>query len=538
VPDLWLYLFISLRERSNVAVINGLIDRAAAAGYSSVVLGTWDLELLGSGVLPSTHEADLRTVLDHAASKGVAVIPQVFDFGHSKGITLLDPDLAEGQKVVGATFTVASDGHSLLFNPGASTVANPGFETRSGNRFSGWATQEGTGTRTFADTAVHHSGAVSMRIAAGSGPARVGQTITLNARRQYHLSFWLKTSGFSGTIRARLTDAATGHPRNFDELSVKSTQDWTRYDTVVNSTTNSSLVLTVGAAGTTKGTAWIDDVALREVALFNVLRRSGTPLAVYDATTKAVFKEGTDYAPIADPLATSDGVFSQFHTPPTVQLPSGTHMLPGEKIKIDFYGVSTINQQTGACLTVPAIFSHLETLTAALDRIFPAGTTFLLNYDEIRHENTCGSCAALGLSAAGLLDNHLARAVSILRAKRPTARLLIWSDMFDPNHNAVALYYLANGSFVGSWTGLPSGIEILNWNLNKLATSLSFFSQLGRQQMIAGFYDRGDAATQARAEIAAAHGIAGVRGLMYTSFDSDYSQLEAFATAARAAWPP
>jgi hypothetical protein len=477
-------------------------------------------------------------VLAHAATKGVAVIPQVFDFGHSKGITLIDPDLAEGQKVTGANFTVASDGHSLVFNAGSSGALNGGFESHSGDRFSGWTTQEKTGTRTFADTSVHHSGLASLRIAAGTGPARVGQTIALNSRRQYHLTFWVRTSGFSGSIRGRLTDPATGRSRNFDELKVSATQGFTRYDTVVNSVTNTSLVLTVGAFGTTSGTAWIDDVSLREVALFNVLRRSGTPLKVYDPSTGAVFNESTDFAPIVDPLATSDGVFSVWHTPPTVQLPAGTRMRPGEKIKIDFYGVATINAQTGACLSDPAIYSHLQTLTAALNRIFPSGTTFLLNYDEIRHENTCGSCAALGKSAAGLLDDHLAKAVSILRAARPTARLFVWSDMFDPNHNAVETYYLANGSYVGSWTGLPAGIEILNWNLGKLTTSLTFFSQLGRSQMIAGFYDKGDAASAARAEIAAAHGIAGVRGLMYTSFDGNYSQLEAFATAARAAWPP
>jgi hypothetical protein len=107
--------------------------------------------------------------------------------------------------------------------------------------------------------------------------------------------------------------------------------------------------------------------------------------------------------------------------------------------------------------------------------------------------------------------------------------------MFDPNHNAHDVYYLVFGDLSGSWNGLTSDVRIMNWNLGN-AASLKFFSDAGHEQIIAGYYDSGDGATSATTELAAAQGISGVKGMMYTTWKNDFSQLEAYATGARAHW--
>ncbi len=56
------------------------------------------------------------------------------------------------------------------------------------------------------------------------------------------------------------------------------------------------------------------------------------------------------------------------------------------------------------------------------------------------------------------------------------------------------------------------------------------------KQVIAGYYDWGDGAKAATAELQAAQGGPGIQGLMYTTWADDYSQMAPFARAAKAGW--
>jgi hypothetical protein len=78
---------------------------------------------------------------------------------------------------------------------------------------------------------------------------------------------------------------------------------------------------------------------------------------------------------------------------------------------------------------------------------------------------------------------------------------------------------------------------VRNWHIGH-HDSLVFFSDLGHTQIIAGYYDAGDGTAAALRDLAAAEGVPGVRGLMYTTWASDWDALEAYADAARAAWQP
>jgi hypothetical protein len=85
-------------------------------------------------------------------------------------------------------------------------------------------------------------------------------------------------------------------------------------------------------------------------------------------------------------------------------------------------------------------------------------------------------------------------------------------------------------------------VIILNWNLGQLTNSLNWFAgtnvqqPVPHQQIIAGYYDSGDGTSAAQSELAAAAGIPGVLGIMYTTA-GDYSQLENFAASVYANWP-
>ncbi len=104
--------------------------------------------------------------------------------------------------------------------------------------------------------------------------------------------------------------------------------------------------------------------------------------------------------------------------------------------------------------------------------------------------------------------------------------------MFDPHHNAVDNYYLVNGSLKGSWDGLSRDVIIANWNSGKASESLKFFAGRGHRQVIAGYYDADDL-SNFRAWDAAARGVSGVFGFMYTTWQSKYNLLEKYGHAMR-----
>jgi len=115
-----------------------------------------------------------------------------------------------------------------------------------------------------------------------------------------------------------------------------------------------------------------------------------------------------------------------------------------------------------------------------------------------------------------MLANNVRSCAGILRQVNPGGRIYVWSDMFDPNHNAHANYYLTRGNFTNSWSGLDSDIIVVPWYYGQRAASLQFFAKLGNRQLIAGYYD--SAPTLVTNWLNAARPYAGICGVMYTTW--------------------
>jgi hypothetical protein len=150
--------------------------------------------------------------------------------------------------------------------------------------------------------------------------------------------------------------------------------------------------------------------------------------------------------------------------------------------------------------------------------------------DEIRVANWDESCQQRHLTPGQLLADKVRRCTKMIEELRPDAEIWDWSDMFDPVHNAVADYYAVNGSWAGSWEGLAPEVGIVNWANHLQGRNLKFFADRGHKQILAGFYD-GDGYPIDK-WLAAGAGLPGIVGVMYTTWQDDYSQLEAFAQQA------
>ncbi|MGH9582923.1 MAG: hypothetical protein ACRD4O_08315, partial [Bryobacteraceae bacterium] len=233
-----------------------------------------------------------------------------------------------------------------------------------------------------------------------------------------------------------------------------------------------------------------------------------------------------------------------YHDPAPVKLPRKTRLRPGQVVAMDFYAAFPVPGAYGMsmCMTAAGTRKWLERNAKALRGIVPEQADVLLSYDEIRQMNSCASCRAKHMTAGQLLAWSVGQSLSIYGSALPGKQFFIWNDMFDPYHNAVEHYYYVEGSLAGSWKGLPASVAILNWNLGSLKKSLRWFSGLdsrqpiAHHQVIAGYYDSGNGARDAQQELAAANGIPGIDGLMYTSWNNDYSQLESYADGVRKNW--
>jgi hypothetical protein len=260
------------------------------------------------------------------------------------------------------------------------------------------------------------------------------------------------------------------------------------------------------------------------VAFVNLVRRGGTPLAVRDAQGK-LLAEGKDFQRLVDPKMGHrlwKGSYDVWHEPPVLK----TGMPDGTRLSVSYYHAVTVNDdQANIC---PSEHKTIELLRDQARRMHAAwgAKGYMMSHDEIRVLNWCDACQKRGLDAGALLADNVRTCIQILREVNPGGRIYVWSDMFDPNHNAHKNYYLVRGDLSGSWEGLDKDVIVVPWYFEKRRQSLRFFAERGNRQVIAGYYDHDP--KQILQWLDAARDVKGVMGVIYTTWQSDYSDLEEF----------
>jgi hypothetical protein len=538
-PELWYFQHSYVNSPAGVQYCEGLIDQAAAAGYTGVVM--WDT---GINVLQYSwwNASYMQQVVQHAQSKGLKVMPLVAPYGHSTDILRRNPNWAEGEQVVGTQLQVEASGKTLQVVNSLPTLANSSFESGK----TGWFAYADAGT--VVDSSTAHTGLSSGLISGAlnaSGNARFYQSFAVHPWRQYHLRMYLKTQNFQGYTQMEVFgDNDFTYNRVNLPLNVATNQDWTAWDVAFNSGNHTNMSILTGVWGGNQGSLWFDDITVEETALVYVLRGTSTPLKMYDPANSAhVYTENTDYGAIADPkFATNPSFDDYWHAPMTIPVPAGSTLKPGQTVSMDWYAVQPIYGDAGVSLTDPGAWQWMQDNAKAVGQAFPNAGGFFLGYDEMRHMNSTASAKAKNMTAGQLLAWNFKQTYDLYKSVNPNVPLYVWSDMFDPNHNAVNNYYLVQGDLTGSWLGVPSDVTIMNWNLFSLTTSATWFSGKNSQQpvpyrqIVAGYYDTGDGAAAANSEISQVQGIPGIAGFMYTTFGDDYSQLAPFASAVKAGW--
>ncbi len=539
LQDRWFYLSTNFLVNENVPRGQELLRRAAAAGYNGVLLADYKFGILDD--MPPRYFDNVRAFKATADELGIEIIPAVMPIGYSGSLLRHNPNLAEGIPVRDALFVVANGSAALVPDP---PVSLPGgdMEQAQGDAFRGWDWQDKPGACTFADSQTVHGGRLSCRIE-GVGQAdpehghgRLSKLVPVAAFRLYHLQAWIKTDDFSAHANVRMFPLAPdGRTLSYSDLNVQRTQDWTLHHVVFNSLGYEQARIYVGVWGGKTGRLWVDDVSIEEVGLVNVLRRDGCPLVVRgeDGT---VYEEGRDFEPVADPkmgCVPWPGSYEVYHEPPTIKLTPASRIAEGQRLRVSFYAPPIIyTGQVTCCLSEPEVYQILEDQVRRVDDLLHP-KAFFMSHDEIRCGNWCKACQDRGMTPGQLLADNVRRCTQIIRKINPQARIYVWSDMFDPFHNAGErdYYYLVNGNWSGSWEGLDSEVIIANWYFTPREQNLPWFAGRGHKQLLAGYYDRQQFVIAQWLADARRLG-APLAGAMYTTWQNRYDDLEAWAEKA------
>jgi hypothetical protein len=105
--------------------------------------------------------------------------------------------------------------------------------------------------------------------------------------------------------------------------------------------------------------------------------------------------------------------------------------------------------------------------------------------------------------------------------------VMVWSDMFDPAHNARNNYYGVVGDFTGSWKYIPKDVVIMCWNHEIRDKSLPFFAKEGFRTFAAAYYDGKDLSNP-REWLESLHRTPNAQGIMYTTWERKYKLLAPF----------
>lgn len=534
----WVYLATNLLADRNVLDAITLVERAKRAGYTGLVLNDtrfmqWD------AYPPGMYHNKVALVRERCRELGLQCVAGVMPVGYSGAMPWHDPNLAAGLPVRDAPF-VARYGQAEPADT-AELLTNGNFDDGRDHRPAAWGLVDQPGAICFLDADTRYAGRHSLRIQdvdrhdPRHGNGRVMQSIDLAPYRQYRVSYWIKTHALQRpeafAIRVIGPDRAM---MNFYQPPLQSTQPWTQVQFTFNSLwqTRANFYLGVWKGG--GGTIWLDEVSVAPCGPVNVLRREGTPVRVASDDGGTVYQEGVDYKRLFDPgLYGPDGHgrIRPWHSPVPLEIPPGSRIAEGQWLRVSYYHPTIIQQSQIVCSLIdPKVFDLLDwQIRRVKQYVAPDG--YFMNHDEIRVAGWDAQEAASGKTPGELLAHNARACVQIIRAHAgPDAPVYVWNDMFDPHHNAYkdGRYYLVNGSWYGSWEGLDREVIIANWRRGE-ADSLRFFAERGHRQILCGYYDEDPRAILRWLELA--KDVPGVIGVMYTTWEKDYDDLEAFSQA-------
>lgn len=471
-----------LEDVDQVELIRKLAKTASEHGINGLILDAFFDRLPREAPYNFKNLKEIQRICQQ---NNLEFIPAFMGVGYNAPLQSYDKNLLEGLPIKEALFVVKNGKADLVADPPVN-IANGGFEQVEGEKPADFSITGEAGAQISVDRNIFKQGGSALRVELSKeyeeGSALLTREINVHPYRCYTLSCWVKTEGIesSGDVFPMIVQGTDGRRLQFYIPPVPGTSgEWVKAVIGFNSLGYDKVRVSVGAPASKSGTFWIDDYRIEEEGLVNVLRRDGTPLVVKGEKSGIIYEEGRDYAPVYDPVMTL--LFD--HEPPPIETLPGGRIKEGERLRVSFYNNYPIYQgQTPVCVSEPAVY-EIWSKAAKMIHEYIHPNKYYLMADEFRACGTCAACKKRGMSVAQILGDCVTRQVKIIRDLNPEAEIFVWSDMFDPNHNAPGrykgYYYHADETFENSWNYIPKDLIIVCWYYDVRDKSLAHFSSNG-----------------------------------------------------------
>lgn len=518
LKDRWFFAFGQQRNRAGVDEIKTLIRTAAGHGFNGMVLSSF-----GVDSITRWNEADIALLQEVEAcciENKIELIPTGLSAGYGGGALGHDRNLAAA---LPAALSLQARAGKIVPIAEANLLINGDLEEHTNNRFKGFNFHDGPGKISFADI-LATSGKSSIRFegygADPHGHGRICQQVAVKPGRAYRFTFKLKTEAVGPLSGLKAMVLADGRSLTSLQPDIKSTQDWTTVNLDFINANATEVMLYAGIWEGKEGRFWIDDMRFYEFGDLNdIVRCAGTPLTLKSRDREMSFVEGRDFKEIR--------CLRQLEH---ISIPPGSAIKEGENLELNCYKIPAVmhswGRQESLCMSNPALYDCWRAEVQKLHQVIKF-KRFLLAMDEIRNGGGCLTCRDSGLSMAQILGNCVTQQQALFKAIDPEIEVMIWSDMFDPAHNAVNNYYGVVGDFTGSWKYIPVDMTVVCWYHKIRDQSLAFFSGLGFRTCGAAYYDAADL-TGSKEWLTSLKKTPRAQGIMYTTWERKYQLLPAF----------
>jgi len=458
----------------DVEILAKIMARAAEAGYNGVVLGSAGGQFSRLPKQSKRYFANFKFLQAKASQLGLVLIPRAMNAATP---THSNKNLVGAFPIRESRFVVKK-GKAVVLPDSLIEILNPGFEQANKNTPKDWRVDRKLSGLSI-DRTVKHSENASVCLdwkadVSSRRAQRIGQTVFVNPFRSYQLSFWAQTKNYSTRHSGVGVYGKNQQPLY---ISLKqlfaAEQGWKKYSICFNSLNNTKATIWLGdfSSRGRQGKIWFDDVDLREIGLYNVVRRESLPVHVVSQEDKRVFTEGTDYV-------VGDG---------ELQIPETSAIREGSVLYVSWYQMADVSGATPAASAChEEFFSTNKRLAQELNSLFTTPPGFLMNYRSghggwqvANWDPACGT-----RNSGEYLANIIARSEKSLKEINPQYEIYLWNDVVDPYANSVNRFWLFKGPRDGALSGLSKGGIIMNNNHYRSEKSLRFFATSGYLQMI------------------------------------------------------
>ena len=507
-----------------------LIDQAQGLGLNGMV---WKC-----GVEDIASDYDeritfLQQVKSYAEERGIEIIP-TFWFVGVNAFLQQDASLVEGKFIEKAPIKL--DGAT----GGDSAVVSENFEGNWTNVPTGWSkTDPSAELGNYVAKDAGASGGSSVRVTLPTSVKSDGITRVFTGLEDgyYYVTCKVKIKTVQNSDYAEMTVLDADHQENRSYADYKRGNDnyvdnqWGEMTSEVIRVSSGKLAIQLSGGGAKGEKMWFDDVEIHlanQNEVFLPIPRDGTPIKVYQKTSSGGYeeipqktngktnwklpdgyKESFEFG--YDETTDAYGFYAEIggeklHSV-QLEIPTGSQILKNNlsTIYVDYYAPKS-NQYAAsrysACLSEEKLYDLMAQSAVRIQNTLQPKTWFIA-FDEVTIGATCETCRETGLTAAQIFGKSVSRQYDIIKSVDPDAEIVVWSDMFDPSHNATeepyqdvagslkdVAKYIPNDLIIACWYDSTDPAEMTVEVVKEHAVAtLEYFSDLGFRTISSCYYD-------------------------------------------------